>query len=55
MIRTLLLLFTAMAILGVVAPQLAGLLLVALLLLGAAGLVWSSASPFQRRRRGGRR
>lgn len=55
MIRTSLLILAAVLIVGALVPQLAVLMLVALLLLGVAGLVWTFSNPFGHKRRGGRR
>lgn len=55
MIRTSFLLVGVVLAMGVFVPQVAILLLIAIFLLGAAGIVWTDRGPFDRRRRGGRR
>lgn len=55
MIRTQILLFGMVLAIGIFVPQLGILLLVSVLVLGAAGLLWTYSNPFDRRRRGGRR
>lgn len=54
MLRTWIVLLIVVLSIGVFVPQLAVLCLMALVLVGSAGLVWSSMYPFGRRR-GGRR
>ncbi|WP_458690471.1 hypothetical protein [Nocardia tengchongensis] len=54
MIRASILLVTIVLAVGIFVPQVAILLLVAVFLLGVAGVVWTYQGPFGRRR-GGRR
>lgn len=54
MLRTWLILLAIALAVGIFAPQLGVLTLIALALFGVTGLLWSSAYPFGRRR-GGRR